>query len=101
VPHPLDNSVRSSPTGPHARFAERHGNFLRYPVDVSPFLACPVSRPRLTGRTAPAWWVRASFPAGPGHAEMEVVVVNAVSEVVVPEPGPVTWPERGQDSGPK
>jgi ribosomal protein S18 acetylase RimI-like enzyme len=41
VPHPLDNPVLSSLTGPHARFAERRGNVLRYPVDVAPFLAMP------------------------------------------------------------
>jgi ribosomal protein S18 acetylase RimI-like enzyme len=39
--HPLDNPVLSSLTGAHARFAERRGNVLRYPVDVSPFLAMP------------------------------------------------------------
>src|SRR5580700_853076 len=41
VPHPLDNPVLSSLTGPHARFAERRGRVLRYPVDVCPFLAMP------------------------------------------------------------
>ncbi len=41
APHPLDNPVRSSLSGPHARFAERRGNVLRYPADVSPFLALP------------------------------------------------------------
>jgi ribosomal protein S18 acetylase RimI-like enzyme len=40
-PHPLDNPVRSSLAGPHARFAERHGSVLRYPADVCPFLALP------------------------------------------------------------
>jgi ribosomal protein S18 acetylase RimI-like enzyme len=39
--HPLDNPVRSSLTGPHAHFAQRHGNVLRYPVDVAPFIALP------------------------------------------------------------
>jgi ribosomal protein S18 acetylase RimI-like enzyme len=41
VTHPLDNPVLSSLTGAHARFAERRGNVLRYPVDVCPFLAMP------------------------------------------------------------
>jgi ribosomal protein S18 acetylase RimI-like enzyme len=41
APHPLDNPVRSSLAGPHAHFAERRGNVLRYPADVSPFLALP------------------------------------------------------------
>ncbi|MEU9886960.1 GNAT family N-acetyltransferase [Sphaerisporangium sp. NPDC051011] len=40
-PHPLDNPARSSLTGPHAHFAERRGNILRYPVDVSSFVALP------------------------------------------------------------
>ncbi|MEW2625878.1 GNAT family N-acetyltransferase [Streptomyces sp. NPDC048106] len=41
VPHVLDNPALASLTGPHARFAERHGRVLRYPVDVSPWLALP------------------------------------------------------------
>ncbi|MEW1777067.1 GNAT family N-acetyltransferase [Streptomyces sp. NPDC086777] len=39
--HVLDNPARASLTGPHARFAERRGRILRYPVDVSPWLALP------------------------------------------------------------
>jgi ribosomal protein S18 acetylase RimI-like enzyme len=38
---PLDNPVRSSLLGPHARFAQRHGGVLRYPPAVSPFAAMP------------------------------------------------------------
>ncbi|MFD8814579.1 GNAT family N-acetyltransferase, partial [Streptomyces sp. NPDC059627] len=41
APHVLDNAARASLTGPHARFAERRGRILRYPVDVSPWLALP------------------------------------------------------------
>jgi ribosomal protein S18 acetylase RimI-like enzyme len=41
VPHPLDNPARSSLSGPHAHLAERRGRVLRYPVDVSPFVALP------------------------------------------------------------
>ncbi|MFI1224798.1 MULTISPECIES: GNAT family N-acetyltransferase [unclassified Streptomyces] len=41
--HPLDNPARSSLTGPHAHFAERRGRVLRYPVDVSPWLALPAT----------------------------------------------------------
>ncbi|OIK26124.1 GNAT family N-acetyltransferase [Streptomyces malaysiense] len=40
-PHVLDNPARASLAGPHARFAERRGRVLRYPVDVSPWLALP------------------------------------------------------------
>ncbi|GGM76953.1 hypothetical protein GCM10011609_11150 [Lentzea pudingi] len=39
--NPLDNAPHSALTGPHAHFAERKGNVLRYPVDVSPFVALP------------------------------------------------------------
>ena len=59
APHPLDNPVRSSLTGPHARFAERRGNVLRYPVDVSPFLALP-------DQPDAADWADAAALAGPG-----------------------------------
>lgn len=39
--HPLDNPAYAALTGPHAHLAERRGNALRYPVDVSPFVALP------------------------------------------------------------
>jgi ribosomal protein S18 acetylase RimI-like enzyme len=39
--HPLDNPARSSLLGPHAHLAERRGEVLRYPADVSPFVALP------------------------------------------------------------
>jgi ribosomal protein S18 acetylase RimI-like enzyme len=42
--HPLDNAVWSSLTGPHAHFAEGAGLALRYPPDVSPFVAVPPLR---------------------------------------------------------
>jgi ribosomal protein S18 acetylase RimI-like enzyme len=59
APHPLDNAAFASLTGPHARFAQRRGNVLRYPADVSPFFAMP------------AWpdeadWADAAALAGPG-----------------------------------
>ncbi|MDN3024205.1 GNAT family N-acetyltransferase [Streptomyces sp. S.PB5] len=41
APHVLDNPAHASLTGPHARFAERRGRVLRYPVDVSPWLGMP------------------------------------------------------------
>jgi ribosomal protein S18 acetylase RimI-like enzyme len=58
-PHPLDNPARSSLTGPHAHFAERRGNILRYPVDVSPFVGLP-SAPDDTD------WADIAALAGPG-----------------------------------
>jgi ribosomal protein S18 acetylase RimI-like enzyme len=59
VPHPLDNPVLSSLTGPHARFAERRGNVLRYPVDVCPLAAMP-------DEPDGADWTDAAGLAGPG-----------------------------------
>jgi GNAT superfamily N-acetyltransferase len=59
VRHPLDNPVLSSLTGPHARFAERRGNVLRYPVDVAPFLAMP-------DEPGEADWADAAALVGPG-----------------------------------
>jgi ribosomal protein S18 acetylase RimI-like enzyme len=38
---PLDNPAWAALTGPHAHFAEQKGQVLRYPVDVTPFLAIP------------------------------------------------------------
>jgi ribosomal protein S18 acetylase RimI-like enzyme len=40
-PRVLDNPVYASLTGPHAGFAERKGRAVRYPTDVTPFLALP------------------------------------------------------------
>ncbi|MET7380793.1 GNAT family N-acetyltransferase [Streptomyces sp. NPDC005526] len=39
--HVLDHPALTSLTGPHAHFAERRGRVLRYPVDVTPWLALP------------------------------------------------------------
>ena len=60
MPHPLDNPVLSSLSGAHARFAEKRGNVLRYPVDVSPFAALP-DEPDAND------WVDAAALAGPGN----------------------------------
>ncbi|MFE7568929.1 GNAT family N-acetyltransferase [Streptomyces sp. NPDC057539] len=59
--HPLDHPTLASLTGPHAHFAERRGRLLRYPPDVSPWLALP---------DAPdaADWADAAALAGPGGA---------------------------------
>ena len=57
--HPLDNPVFSSLLGPHARFAERKGRALRYPVDVVPFAALPDD-------PGPADWADLAALAGPG-----------------------------------
>jgi ribosomal protein S18 acetylase RimI-like enzyme len=71
-PHPLDNPVRSSLAGPHARFAQRRGNAVRYPVDVSPFLGLP-------DQPAAADWADVAALAGPG-------ALVALAGVRVPPP---------------
>src|SRR5690349_20887061 len=59
VRHLLDNPTWASLTGPHAHFAERHGNAVRYPDDVSPFYALPDD-------PGPADWNDLAVLAGPG-----------------------------------
>jgi ribosomal protein S18 acetylase RimI-like enzyme len=58
-PHPLDNPVHASLAGPHAAFAERRGNVLRYPPDMSPFIGMPDD-------PGPADWAAAAGLIGPG-----------------------------------
>jgi ribosomal protein S18 acetylase RimI-like enzyme len=60
---PLDNPTLASLLGPHAHFAERRGAALRYPADVSPFVALP-DRP---GERA---WRDAAALLGPGAVMM-------------------------------
>jgi ribosomal protein S18 acetylase RimI-like enzyme len=67
APHPLDNPVRTSLAGPHARFAERRGNVSRYPADVCPFFAMP-DVPDATD------WADATELAGPGGRLMLAAV---------------------------
>ncbi|MGW1293711.1 GNAT family N-acetyltransferase [Streptomyces sp. NPDC002533] len=57
--HPLDNPARSSLTGPHAHFAESHGRVLRYPADVTPWIALPDA-------PEPQDWADLAALAGPG-----------------------------------
>jgi ribosomal protein S18 acetylase RimI-like enzyme len=49
--HPLDNAAWSSLTGPHAHLAQGTVKALRYPPDVSPFVAVP---PLVDGEVWPA-----------------------------------------------
>ena len=72
--HPLDDPVRLSLLGPHARFAERRGNVLRYPADVSPFVALPPE-------PGDADWAAAAAMAGPGG------IVPLVGVTAPPPPG--------------
>jgi ribosomal protein S18 acetylase RimI-like enzyme len=57
--HVLDHPALASLTGPHAVFAERRGRVLRYPVDMSPWLALPVDPDA-------ADWADLAALAGPG-----------------------------------
>ncbi|MFJ1969927.1 GNAT family N-acetyltransferase [Streptomyces sp. NPDC087903] len=57
--HVLDNPALAALTGPHAHFAERRGRVLRYPVDVSPWLALPDD-------PGPDDWADLAALAGPG-----------------------------------
>ncbi|NUR01187.1 MAG: GNAT family N-acetyltransferase [Streptomyces sp.] len=57
--HVLDNPALASLTGPHAHFAERRGRVLRYPADVSPWLALPDD-------PGPDDWDDLAVLAGPG-----------------------------------
>jgi len=51
--------VRSSLLGPHAAFAERRGDVLRYPPDMSPFIGMPDD-------PGPSDWADAAALVGPG-----------------------------------
>ncbi|GLZ43133.1 GNAT family N-acetyltransferase [Actinokineospora sp. NBRC 105648] len=60
----LDNPIWAALTGPHAHFAERHGDAARYPLDVAPFLALADDAPTSA-------WADVATLAGPG-AEVTV-----------------------------
>ncbi|WP_410660984.1 GNAT family N-acetyltransferase [Amycolatopsis sp. lyj-112] len=79
---PLDDPAWASLTGPHAHFAERLGQVLRYPVDVAPFFALP---PEPDERV----WDDVAALAGPGE---EVTVHTAV-------PLPGDWEVLGRIAG--
>jgi len=57
--HPLDNPARAALLGPHAHLAQRHGQVLRYPPDVTPWHALP-------GEPDAAAWANLAALAGPG-----------------------------------
>ncbi|MFH8738781.1 MULTISPECIES: GNAT family N-acetyltransferase [unclassified Streptomyces] len=58
--HPLDNPAHASLTGPHAHFAEWRGRIVRYPLDVTPWLALP-------DEPGPGDWADLAALAGPGE----------------------------------
>ncbi|MFF5141670.1 GNAT family N-acetyltransferase [Streptomyces sp. NPDC013157] len=109
APHVLDNPARASLTGPHARFAERRGRILRYPVDVSPWLALPddpgaddwadLAALAGPGAEVPLPGYRGELPEG-WELTMSIAGVQLVDEGMdaVPEPaavrlGPADVPE--------
>jgi ribosomal protein S18 acetylase RimI-like enzyme len=55
----LDNAAWAALTGPHARFAEAHGQAVRYPSDVAPFHA-------LSDPADPRSWADLATLVGPG-----------------------------------
>ncbi len=57
--HPLDNPAREALLGPQAELARRCGTALRYPADMSPFVALP-------DQPGPADWADLAKLAGPG-----------------------------------
>ena len=70
--HPLDNPARASLLGPHAYLAERCGQALRYPADISPFTALPDDADE-------AAWADLATLLGPGS-----VAVTAVAPAIAP-----------------
>ncbi len=57
--HPLDNPARAALLGPHAHLAQRHGQVLRYPPDVTPWHAIP-------DEPDAAAWADLAMLTGPG-----------------------------------
>lgn len=57
--HPLDNPAYASLAGPHAAFAQRRGNVLRYRPEISPFIGMP-------DEPGPPDWAAVADFVGPG-----------------------------------
>ncbi len=87
--HPLDNPAMTALLGPQAHLAQRHGVALRYPADVSPFVALP-DQPGadawadLAKLTSPAGVVAtagvAAEPAPGWHVVMRIDGVQLVAD---------------------
>lgn len=105
--HVLDHPTRAALLGPHAHLAERRGRVLRYPVDVSPFLAFPDDAEEvdwrdladlagpgavvaLAGVPVPPGWEIVSSAAGVQLIDDGVVAVPDPEAVVL---GPADVPE--------
>nr|WP_202122627.1 GNAT family N-acetyltransferase [Streptomyces sp. BA2] len=79
----MDNPAYAALNGPHARFAERRGRVVRYPLDVSPWLGLP------DAPDADDWADLAAL-AGPG-ADVPLAGVR----VALPEGWEVTFDMAG------
>ncbi|MFJ5263250.1 GNAT family N-acetyltransferase [Streptomyces sp. NPDC088387] len=71
--HILDNPALAALQGPHAHLAERRGRILRYPVDVSPWLAMPDD-------PGPQDWADLVALTGPGSDVPLLGTLNPVPE---------------------
>ncbi len=107
--HPLDNPARAALLGPHAHLAERAGAVLRYPADISPFIALPddpseddwddLAKLVAPGNVAATAGVAVVPPAG-WQVLMNLAAVQLTGEQVAGEPaagavplGPADIPE--------
>jgi len=107
--HPLDNPARAALLGPQAHLAERSGAVLRYPADISPFIALPddpgqddwhdLARLVTPGNVAATAGVAAVPPPG-WQVLMNLAAVQLIGEQVTGEPaadavplGPADVPE--------
>ncbi|WP_375476440.1 GNAT family N-acetyltransferase [uncultured Jatrophihabitans sp.] len=95
--HPLDNPAYAALTGPHAHLAERRGNVLRYPADVSPFVALPAAPTEqdwadIAALTGPGGLVPLAGVTAPAPAGWETVLdlpgVQLVDDGVAVAPDP-------------
>lgn len=94
-PSVLDNPALSSLTGPHAHFALGHAPVLRYPADVSPFVALPSDPDAAAWRALAALLGPEEIAAAPGLA----VSPPADWEVALHLPG-VQMVDEGMDAVP-
>ncbi|GIG00975.1 GNAT family N-acetyltransferase [Catellatospora citrea] len=79
--HPLDDPVRSALTGPHAHLAQRRGRIVRYPPELSRFIAIPHP-------TTAEDWADAAALVGPEQAPIAGIVVAPHDDWKVTGVGP-------------
>ncbi|WP_449224403.1 GNAT family N-acetyltransferase [Amycolatopsis silviterrae] len=94
----LDNAAWASLTGPHAAFAERVGQAVRYPVDVSVFLAVPDEPDErvwddIAALAGPGAVVPLLPQAGPPPAEWEILEKMGGVQLVDDGVEAAHWPE--------